>query len=184
MSASASLDVKLTTPVYATNAELYITGSYYQGNSSNPQNVQVVEFDLFERAQPGTFADWQLHYFTDAQLTNSAIGTAYADPDGDGVPNLLEFALGGSPLAADATNALFSGVARSASQFAFQFQERSSLGNVTRRFQASPDLQGWATVVPAQLNSVGHVGSNVLYQAVFPVLPSVQFYRLQYSLPY
>ena len=184
MSASASLDVKLTTPVYATNAELYITGSYYQGNSSNPQNVQVVEFDLFERAQPGTFADWQLHYFTDAQLTNSAIGTAYADPDGDGVPNLLEFALGGSPLAADATNALFSGVARSASQFAFQFQERSSLGNVTRRFQASPDLQGWATVVPAQLNSVGHVGSNVLYQAVFLVLPSVQFYRLQYSLPY
>ena len=184
MSATASLDVKLAAPVYATNAELYVTGSYYQGNSANPQNVQVVEFQLFERAQPGTFADWQLHCFTDAQLTNAAIGTAYADPDGDGIPNLLEFAVGGSPLISDRTNTQFRAVARSGGQFVFQFQERPSLGNVIRQFQASPDLQGWTNVGPAQLIQVGPVGSNVLYQAVFPVLPSLQFYRLQYSLPY
>lgn len=184
MTGTASLDVKLAAPVYATNAELYVTGSYYKGDSSNPQNVQVVEFQLYERALPGTFADWQLHYFTDAQLTNSAIGTFAADPDGDGIPNLLEFALGGSPVVADSTNARFSGVARAGGQFVFQFQERASLGNVVRQFQASPDLQSWTNVMPSQVNPAGRAGSNVLYQAVFPVLPALQFYRLQYSLPY
>jgi len=36
MAATATLDVKLSQPAYATNAELYLTSSYYHGSSSNP----------------------------------------------------------------------------------------------------------------------------------------------------
>jgi hypothetical protein len=64
-----------------------------------------MEVTFFERAQPGTFADWQLQHFTDAELNDSSVGSSHADPDGDGLPNLLEFAQGGDPLMADATNA-------------------------------------------------------------------------------
>jgi hypothetical protein len=182
MIATGTLDVKFSSPIYATNAELYVTGSYYHGNSSNPENVQVVEFDLYERAQPGTFADWQLQNFTDAQLTNAAIGSASADPDGDGVPNLLEFAVGGNPSVADATNAAVKNISLPAGQFAFQFQERSALGNVARQFQGSPDLFSWTNTVPLQLSTVQTNGNNLIYQAAFSVQNFRQFFRIQYNV--
>ena len=182
MSATATLDVKFATPLYATNAELYITGSYYKGNPVNAQNVQVVEFNLFERALPGTFSDWQLQNFTDAQLANSAVGIASADPDGDGVPNLLEFATGGNPFSSDAANAAVKNVSLPGGQFAFQFQERSSLGNVARQFQSSPDLLAWTNLVPLQLNIMQTNGNNFIYQAVFPAQNTRQFIRIQYNL--
>jgi hypothetical protein len=182
MSATATLDVKLSPPVYATNAELYITSSYYRGSSSNPENVQVDEMVFYERAPPGTFADWQLQNFTDAQLTNTAVGTASADPDGDGVPNLLEFAVGGNPLVADATNAAVKKILQFGGQFAFQFQERASLGNVARQFLSSPDLLSWNIATPAQLNTVQTNGNNFIYQAAFPLQNLLQFFRIQYSV--
>jgi hypothetical protein len=182
MASNATLDVKLSPPTDATNAELYITGSYYHGNPTNAQNVQVDEMVFFERAQPGTFADWQLQNFTDAQLTNSAIGIASADPDGDGVPNLLEFAVGGRPLTADATNAVVSGVLSGDNQFVFQFQERNSLGNVARQFQASGDLLNWSNTTPASVNVLQNFGVGSLYQAAFPVQVNSQFFHIRYSV--
>jgi hypothetical protein len=182
MTGTGTLDVKFSSPRYATNAELYITGSYYNGNSSNPENVQVVEFDLYERALPGTFADWQLQNFTDAQLTNSAVGIATADPDGDGVPNLMEFAVGGNPLTADVTNAAVSGMQSSAGQFAIQFHERNALGNVGRQFQSSGDLFSWTNTPAAAVNTLQNFGISSLYQALFPLLSQAQFFRIQYSV--
>jgi hypothetical protein len=58
MAATATLDVKLSQPAYATNAELYLTSSYYHGSSSNPQNVQVDELVFFERAPPARNPSW------------------------------------------------------------------------------------------------------------------------------
>ncbi|HOK79187.1 MAG TPA: hypothetical protein PLW35_15860 [Verrucomicrobiota bacterium] len=40
---------------------------------------------------------WQQQYFTDAELTNPSISGDSADPDGDSVVNLLEFAFGMHP---------------------------------------------------------------------------------------
>jgi hypothetical protein len=182
MSPTDTLDVIFSKPLYATNAELYITGSYYRGNPVNAQNVQVVELNFFERALPGTFADWQLQHFTDLQLTNPAVGIDSADPDGDGVPNLLEFAVGGDPLAADATNAVVRGVQVSPDQFALQFQERNSLGDVVRQFQISGDLANWSNIAPASLNVLQNFGTSSLHQALFPLLIAPQFFRIKYAL--
>jgi hypothetical protein len=181
MTGTGILDVKFSPPLDATNAELYITGSYDQGNSSNPENVQVLEFDLFERAPPGTFADWQLNNFTDLQLTNPAIGTAAADPDGDGVPNLLEFAVDGNPWVADATNAVVAG-SQAGGQFFFQFQERNALGNVGRQFQSSGDLFNWSNTTPISVSVLQKLGLSSLYEAIFPVFMNQQFLRISYSV--
>ncbi len=132
--------------------------------------------------QPGTFADWQLQNFTDAQLTNSAIGTADRRPDGDGVPNLLEFAVGGNPLVADATNAVVRGELAHGNQLAFQFQERNALGNVARQFQSSGDLLNWTNTMPTSVSPLQNLGVSSLYQAVFPVQDVAHFFRIRYTV--
>jgi hypothetical protein len=45
------------------------------------------------------YQTWQQGNFTGAELTNSAISGDTADPDSDGIPNLMEYALGLSPKA-------------------------------------------------------------------------------------
>src|ERR1051326_5692677 len=98
---------------------------------------------FFERALPGTFGDWALRQFPSAQLADSTISGAGADPDGDGAPNLLEFAMGGQPLVADAENLKLQSASAAANQFAFHFRQRKDLGGLTRQFLLSSDLAEW-----------------------------------------
>jgi hypothetical protein len=182
MAATNTLDVKLSPPVYLTNVVLVVIGAYDKGVTNLPRNVQVDEINFFERALPGTFGDWQLNYFTDAQLTNTAISGITADPDGDGVPNLLEFAVGGNPFVADATNAIVRGLALPTNQFVFQFQQRNSLGNVARQFQLSPDLRNWTNTTPSAVNLLRNLGNASVYQAVFPMPTAAQYFRLGYNV--
>ena len=44
-----------------------------------------------------TFAEWQVVHFSSAQLGDSNISGAQADPDEDGVRNLIEFGTGTDP---------------------------------------------------------------------------------------
>ena len=45
----------------------------------------------------GGFGTWLATYFTPTEIANPAIGGANADPDKDGIPNLLEYAFGRDP---------------------------------------------------------------------------------------
>ena len=44
-----------------------------------------------------SFGDWQTAYFTPDQLADATVSGPGADPDGDGIPNLLEFAFNLDP---------------------------------------------------------------------------------------
>ena len=44
-----------------------------------------------------SFASWEHGYFTPSDIANSAVSGPGADPDGDGIPNLLEFAFNLDP---------------------------------------------------------------------------------------
>ena len=182
MAATATLDVRLSPPVYATNALLWITSSYDPSYPTNSRNVQVVEMSFFERALPGTYGDWALHEFSDAQLADPAFGTATADPDGDGVPNLAEFAMDGNPLVADGATLALQPLSSVPGCFAFSFQERKSLGDVQRRFESSTNLVNWAEVTPTSLVVISNLPDAYLRGAVFPAQDAAAYFRLSFSV--
>lgn len=49
-------------------------------------------------ALPATWTDWREHWFSAEELADGQISGEDADPDGDGVSNLLEYAFGFDPL--------------------------------------------------------------------------------------
>ena len=93
---------------------LVITGQDSYGNGqhgvTNPVSgsfsatfpaYSMTVLDLVGPAAP--YQTWQASHFTAAQLANPAVSGDLADPDGDGVVNLLEYALGLDPLSANRT---------------------------------------------------------------------------------
>jgi len=183
MAPTSMLDVHLSPPVPATNAVLVISSSYDRGTSTNPRNVQVNELIFFERAQPGTYGDWALSEFTDAQLTDPAFGAPTADPDGDGVANLAEFAMGGNPLLADGSTMALQVLTSPPGAFAFSFRERQNLGGVQRQFESSTNLVNWVEVVPSSLIILSNLPNVYVRGAVFPAQDAAAYFRLRFFLP-
>jgi hypothetical protein len=181
MEPTTTLDFELPQPAYATNAELLITASYDPSYPTNSRNVQVVEMVFFERALPGTFGDWALHEFNAAQLADSSISGAGADPDGDSAPNLLEFAMGGQPLVADAENLKLQSASASGNQFAFHFRQRKDLGGLSREFLLSTDLIAWTAVAPLNVSTDQDLGDVVQLLATMSAPPQPSFYRVSFS---
>jgi hypothetical protein len=181
MAATATLDVSVAQPVYATNALLWITSSYDPSYPTNSRNVQVVEMFFFERALPYTFGDWVVRQFTEAQIGAAAISGPFADPDGDGVPNLLEFAVGGNPLAPDASNAQLQPVAATPGSFAFRYRERKNLGDVQRNFERSAELLNWNSITPSSVTNLNDLGDSWVRQATFPATNAALFFRVRFQ---
>ena len=92
-----------------------------------------------------TFTAFQKQYFTDAQLADASISGASADFDQDGIPNLLEYATGTSPVHADSTAASLGGGGDAGTPLTLTFN-RLSPAPVTYIVEASSDLSTWTTL--------------------------------------
>jgi hypothetical protein len=181
MGPTTTLDVELSPPAYATNAELLITSSYDPMFPNNSRNVQVVEMVFFERAVPGTFGDWALREFNATQLADASVSGPGADPDGDGAPNLLEFAMGGQPLAADAQNLKLQSASMLTNHFAFHFRQRKDLGGLTRQFLLSTNFVAWTQISPLNVSTEQDLGDVVQLLATMDAPAQPSFFRVSFS---
>jgi hypothetical protein len=132
-------------------------------------------------SQTALYNNWAASWFG-TNASNASIAGMNADPDGAGVPNLLEYAVGGNPLVAGATNATVQGWLFSPSQFSLRYLLRNPPNSVTAQFQSSGDLLNWSNTSPAAVNVLQNFGANSVYQALFPVQFSPQFFRLWYGV--
>jgi autotransporter-associated beta strand protein len=100
------------------------------------------------------------------------------DPDGDGVNNLLEYALGREPQAFDSSAPVYAGL-DGAGRLTLTFFRAKSPAILTYTVQASDDLATWTdlTVNP------GSVGQNVVVTDTPPTGYSKRFLRLKVSTP-
>lgn len=180
MAPTAALELILPQPIYATNAQLLITSSYDPSHPTNPRNVQVMEIMFFERALPGTYDDWVLHRFTESQLADGAVSGTAADPDHDGLANLLEFAAAGDPWATDPEAGRLAGAGVRQGTFQWVFRERKRMAGVERFIESSEDLVEWSEVIPAPVSLVEDHGEWCLYRVDLPLQRETRFLRAGY----
>ncbi|MBK8478485.1 MAG: prolyl oligopeptidase family serine peptidase [Opitutaceae bacterium] len=145
---------------------------------------------LLVHAQFGGFAGWRLTEFTGADQTDEAVSGPLADPDVDGLPNLLEYAFGTSPSQAQSGAAPLGALeAGEAGAVVLTLVHRNRLGAaVVVAYETSADLVNWSEVVVTRVvenPDVDGDGRTALVRASLAVDPgdTRRFLRLRVSLP-
>lgn len=90
------------------------------------------------------YADWSALVFTEAQRADPEIAGEEADPDGDGLGNLLEWILQTDPLAP--TDLAARTFAFSAAAPRIAFQQLAEFNSATLAVEISTDLQSWSDI--------------------------------------
>lgn len=142
---------------------------------------------LSSSAPPGNLhAAWRALHFTPGQLADPAVSGPGADPDGDGLPNLLEYAFARDPLAADHQAPFFAGSLGAGDRLVFTHFHAADRSDLSYRVEWSPDLAEWSDE-PVNIVEIERValegGELVTHQAVrsSAEAPS-QFLRLRVEL--
>ncbi len=127
----------------------------------------------------GSWVEWTALHFSEEERSDPALSGPEADPDGDGSPNLAEFAFGAHPRrAGDAPHLL-----------PYRDGEQGSAGlilpvappeSLIVELQWSPDLHDWQLVAGAGLTPAG--GGAQLLSAPLPEESAAGYLRLRFTL--
>jgi hypothetical protein len=166
----------------ATNALLTLNGvqltnaGAYSVAVSNSVGSTNSAFALLTVTSPTGFSSWQSQNFSAQQLTNPAISGAAAAPAGDGIPNLVKYALGLAPFV-PASQPLVSFRLESGAGV-LSYSRPPNVPDVIYRAEVSLDLVHWSATSVTQQN-VGSVGGLQTWEARFNGPPaSNRFFHL------
>lgn len=142
-----------------------VTVTATNGNTATSSVVVIVNT---------TFQAWRLANFSASQLTNAAISGPAATPSGGNLPNLLEYALGINPQAAN-TSLPATGIADGI--FTLSFPHYKAATDVSLSAEVSTNLMDWVAVVPTQVIDNGPVETWVVQDTLAGKL--ARFFRLR-----
>ena len=105
-----------------------------------------------------TFAQWRPVYFTAAEIADAAIAGPDADPDGDGLSNFWEHALGRHPRIADAAGSLATGLANDGAAgpyltMTFRRDLGAKAAGMQYHVDTTGDLTAWGLNAAAQVGA-------------------------------
>ncbi len=146
-------------------------------------SLQWPTHDLF--AATLSHEAWRAGFFSAAELADPTKSGDQADPDGDGTPNLLEFAQGTNPRLANAPPRLIASLNTTdgSTSFVLTFRRLLLAHELDYGLESSADLQAWSPVTGAQsepsLNADGTITVSV--NAGSPADSSARFFRLRVS---
>ena len=135
-----------------------------------------------------SFASWAATHFTLAELADPSISGPAADPDHDGIPNLLEYAFNLNPKAADRSGLPVLGTTTvSGSQYlTLSYTQQTLTGDLTYAIQSSPDMAVWSAVTPVPVSAVDNGNGTQTVVVRDPVAldsSTHRFLRVQVSAP-
>jgi hypothetical protein len=110
---------------------LFPSTNYVVGNLSNATAT------IRDKPSQG----WKKSEFTDAELLNASISGDDADPDQDGIPNFVEYALGTDPKIANALEKPV--VSISENNLSIKYDRLKSARDVSYTVEISDDLSAW-----------------------------------------
>jgi hypothetical protein len=173
----------------ATSATFNHAGNYVLRLSASDTQVEMSgDLSVNVNPNPNVFEDWIAQYFPGT--TNSGVIGILADPDGDRAQNLLEFALGMNPNAADAgpfglhQPGLPKGsiqVVSGTNYLVLTVQRPIGRTGITYGAEVSGDLATWtaAVAVGPPINN-GDGTESVVFRDVIPATEAaVRFIRLK-----
>ena len=100
------------------------------------------------------FVTWVDGFTPNALLPDAASKLLSADPDGDGIINLMEFVIGGSPVVS--SQSILPTLANVGSDLVLSYTRSDESESVTTQVgQWSTDLTGWTNVTPVLVNENG-----------------------------
>ncbi|MEX1048894.1 MAG: LamG-like jellyroll fold domain-containing protein [Akkermansiaceae bacterium] len=123
-----------------------------------------------------TYADWKTTNFDPVDQSNDAISGSNADPDGDGLKNLAEYALGTNPHSFTPQPA----VSRTGNQLSITFQRPAHISDVTYFAEASDTLLTWEDLMLEVLNPGNNPETVKATKTLSEPLPARQLIRLRF----
>ena len=131
-----------------------------------------------------SLAAFRAQYFTAAELADSATSGPLADPDQDGLPNLLEYALALDPKAPE--TAMTPVASLSEGRLTLTFIRRRDVADLAYAVQVSDDLQTWVSgsgvTEEIAVEPLDAVRERVTARDLTGLGASRRFLRLQVSL--
>ncbi len=145
-----SLPSSLIIPAGQTSATLSvdpIPDSTAQGDRSITVTITSDFAIVSDSSSPGTITikdkpgdEWKFNAFSGAELTNSTISGDNADPDGDSMANLLEYAINLNPKVSN-TSPVVAG--ENSGYLSLSVAKNSAATDLTWSAEVSPDLSQW-----------------------------------------
>ncbi len=168
-----------------------VTGIGLKASEYSNNARPYLEISYTEEAAPALYEMWVHGPFTDAQLADPALEATVwgrnADPDGDGIANLFEYALATDPNSADAggLGGIVLGSGAAAGSYDLSFERRAGASGVGFVLEASDDLASWATVPEGDFTEAVTPAGAGLEAVTWHVAPPSntlrRFYRLRLS---
>ena len=126
--------------------------------------------------QDKPFDAWRFAHFTSLELANSAISGETADPDGDGIPNLIEYALNFNPKSPNLLSAMMENLG---GYLAISIPKNPAATDITWNAETTGDLKSWTpAVITTNTSTTFEARDTVLRSAA-----SKRFIRLQITRP-
>ena len=131
------------------------------------------------RPQRHTYRSWSAQFFTPVELADPLVSAAEADASGDGVPNLIKYALGIDPLIR--TRAGLPAVKAESGFLTFSFRRLAKAGDLSLVVEISTDLISWSALTSvATVMENGDGTENLTFRSDLPLSDQPrQFIRLK-----